>query len=127
MHKNYDNFISTALRDTKAYNSNFIKFNHFSLTFIFLKPKESDLHCSPQIMLRTNQIHTYTYDKFIQHHYTTNTPSRNPQHRFTFINSIYTSSFFLNFTDCIKDTKMQGIIQNYSVYILPTNQNLQRR
>ena len=78
MNKNYDHIISTALRDTKTYNSYVIKFNHFSLTFIFLKPKEGDLHCSHQKMLRTKQTHTYTYCKFIQHHYTTNTPSRNP-------------------------------------------------
>ena len=113
MNKKYDNDISTALRDTKAYTSDFIKFNHFSLTFNFLTPKERDLHCSHQIMLRIKQTHTYTYYKFIQHHYITKTPSRNLQHRFTFIISKYTSPFFLNFTYCIKDTYMQGIILNY--------------
>ena len=66
-------------------------------------------------MLRTKQTHTYTYYKFIQHHYKTNTPSpsRNPQDRFQLINSKYTSPFFLNFTYCIKDTNMQGISRNY--------------
>ena len=113
MNKKYDNDISTALRDTKAYTSDFNKFNHFSLTFNFLTPKERDLNCSHQIMIRIKQTHTYTYYKFFQHHYTTNTPSRNPQHRFTFINSKVTSPFFLNFTYCIKDTYMQGIILNY--------------
>ena len=111
--KKYDLIISAALRDTKAYDSYFSKFNHFSLTVNFLTPKERDLHCSHQIMLRTKQTHTYNYYKLIQHHYTTNTPSRQPQHRFQFINSKYTSPFFLNFTYCIKVTNMQGIIRNY--------------
>ena len=104
--------ISTALRETKAYDSYFNNFNHFSLIFNFLTPKERDLHCSHQIMLRTKQTHTYTYYQFTQQHYITNTPSRNPQHRLKFINSKYTSPFFLNFTYCKKDTNMQGIIRN---------------
>ena len=62
-------------------------------------------------MLRTKQTHTYY--TFIQQHYLTNTQSRNPQHRFKVINSKYTSPFFVNFTYCIKDINMQGIIQNY--------------
>ena len=89
--KKYDIIVSTALRDNKAYDSYFNKFNHFSLTFNFLTPKERDLHCSHEIMLRTKLTHTYTYYEFIQHHYITNTPSQNPQHRFTFINSNYTA------------------------------------
>ena len=114
MNKKYDHIISAALRDTKAYDSYFSKINHFSLTFNFLTPKEFDLHCSHQIMLRKKkQTHTYTDYKFIQHHYTTNTPSLNPYHRFQFINSKYNSPFFLNFTYCIKDTNMQGILRNY--------------
>ena len=64
-------------------------------------------------MLRTVQTHIYTFYKFIQHHYTTYTPSRNPQHRFQFFNSKCNSPFFLNFTYCLKDTNMQGIIRNY--------------
>ena len=113
MNKKYDHIISTALRDTNAYDSYLNKFNHFSSTFSFLTTKKRNLHCSHQISLRTKQTHTYTYYKFIQHHYTTNTPPRNPQHRFQFINSKYTSPFFLNFTYCIKDTNMQGILRNY--------------
>ena len=111
--KKYNHIINTALRDTKAYDSYFKKFNQFSLTFTFLTSKDRDLHCSHQIKLRTNQTHTNTYYNFIQHHYTTNTPSRNPHHRFQFINSNYTSPFFLNFTICFKDTNMQGILRNY--------------
>ena len=64
-------------------------------------------------MLRTKQTHKYTYYQIVQHHYTTNTHLRNPQHRFHFINSKYTSPLFLNFTFCIKDTNMQGVIRNY--------------
>ena len=45
MIKKQDTIISTALKDTKAYNSYFDKFNHFSLTFDFLTPKKLDLHC----------------------------------------------------------------------------------
>ena len=50
------------------------KFNHFSLIFNFLAPKELDLHCSHQIMLPTKQTHTYTYYKLTRHHYIINTP-----------------------------------------------------
>ena len=89
----------------------FNKINHISLTFNYLTPKERDIHCSHQIRLRT--IQTHTNYKFIQHHYLTNTPSRNPQHRFKVINTKYTSPFFVNFTYCIKDINMQGIIRNY--------------
>ena len=64
-------------------------------------------------MLRTKQTHTYTYYKFIQSPYTHNTPSRQPHHRFQYINSKYTSPFFLNFTYCIKDTNLQGTLRNY--------------
>ena len=116
MNKKFDLPISTALRDTKTYDSCFGKFNHFLPTFVFLTPKERDLHCSYQITLRTKQTHTYTYFKFIQHHYTTNTQSRNPQHRFQIINPKFTSAFFLNFTYCIKDTNMQGIIKTTTLY-----------
>ena len=43
--KKKDHVISTALRDIHAYNSYFNhKFNHFSLTFRFLTPKERHLH-----------------------------------------------------------------------------------
>ena len=87
MNKKFDHVISTSLCDTKVFDPYFNKLNHFSQTFNFLMPKERDLHCSHQIMLRTKQTHTYTYYKFNQHHCTTNTPSRNPQHRFQFINS----------------------------------------
>ena len=113
MNKKYDYTISTALRDTKAYDFYFSRFNNFSLIFIFLTPKERDLHCSHEIMLRTKLTHTYTYYKFIQHHYITNTPSRNPQQRFILINSKYTSPYFLNFTYSIKVNNMQGTLQNY--------------
>ena len=75
MNIKYDRIIPTALRDTKFYDPHFNKFNHFSLTFNFLTPKERDLHCSHQIMLRTNQTLTYTYYKLIQHHCRTNSPS----------------------------------------------------
>ena len=43
--KKKDHVISTALRDIRAYDSYFNhKFNHFSLTFRFLTPKERHLH-----------------------------------------------------------------------------------
>ena len=74
---------------------------------------ERDLHCSHDIMLRTKQTHTYTYYRFIQNHFDLHTPSRQPHHRFQFINSKYTSPFFLNFTYCIKDTNLHGILRNY--------------
>ena len=64
-------------------------------------------------MLRTKQTHTYTYYKFIQHHYTHNTPARQIHNRYQYINFKYTSQFFLNFTYCIKDTNLQGILRNY--------------
>ena len=87
MNKKYENKISTALTDTRAYDSYFNKFNHSSLTFHFLTPKERHLHCSRETKLRTKLTYTYIYYKFIQHRYMTNTPARNPQHKFIFINS----------------------------------------
>ena len=68
--KKYNHVILAALRDIEAYHSYFNKFNNFSLSFHFLSPKECDLHCSHDVMLRTKQTrtHTYTYYKFIQHH-----------------------------------------------------------
>ena len=111
--KKCEHFITTALRDIQAYESYSNKFNHFSLSFHFLTPKERDLHCSHDVMLRTKKTHTKTYYKFIQHHYTQNTPARQIHHRYQYINSKYTSSFILNFTYCIKDTNLQGILRNY--------------
>ena len=66
-------------------------------------------------MLRSKQTHTYTYYRFIQHHYTLNTPSRQHHRRYQFINSKYTSPCFLNFTYCkdTKDTNLQGTLRNY--------------
>ena len=63
--------------------------------------------------IRTKQTHTYTYYQFIQNHYSLHTPSRQPHHRYQFINSKYTSPFFLYFTYCIKGTNFQGILRNY--------------
>ena len=39
--------------------------------------------------------------------------SRQPHHRYQFINSKYTSPFLLNFTYYIKDTIFQGILRKY--------------
>ena len=64
-------------------------------------------------MLRTKQTHTYTYYRFIKNHFDLHTSSRQPHHRFQFINSKYTSPFFLNFTYGIKNTKLHGILRNY--------------
>ena len=61
LNKKYDKFISAALRNTNAQESYFNKLNHFSLAFHFFTPKECDLHCSHEVMLRTKQTHTYTY------------------------------------------------------------------
>ena len=111
--KKHDHIISEALSDIQAYESFHEKFQTFSLTFHFLTPEESDLHCSHDIMLRTKQTHTYTYYRFIQNHFHLHIPSRQPHHRFQFINSKYSSPFFLNFKYCIKNTNFQGILRNY--------------
>ena len=50
-----------------------------------------------QNMLRTKQTHTYKYNRFIQNHFDLHTPSRQPHHRFQFLNSKYTSPFFFFF------------------------------
>ena len=111
--RKFDHIISEALNDMQAYESFKEKFQLFSLTFHFLAPHERDLHCSHDIMLRTKQTHTYTYYRFIQNHFDLHTPSRQPHHRFQFINSKYTSPFFLNFTYCIKfNHKLYNLIQN---------------
>ena len=64
-------------------------------------------------MLRTKQTYTYIYYQFIQHHYTHNTPARQLHHRYQYINSKYTSPFFLIFTYCIENNNLQGILLNY--------------
>ena len=64
-------------------------------------------------MLRTKQTHTYSYYRFNQNHFHLHTPSRQPHHRFQFINSKYSSPFFLNFTYCIKYTNFQGLLRSY--------------
>ena len=48
-----------------------------------------------------------------KNHFDLHTSSRQPHHRFQFLNSKYTSPFFLNFTYCIKDTNLHGILRNY--------------
>ena len=110
--KKHDHVIFEALIDIQAYESFHDKFQTFPLMFHFLTPKERDLHCSHDIMLRTKQTHTYTYYTFFQNYFNLHTPSRQPHHRFQFIISKYTSPFFLNFTYCIKDTNFQGILRN---------------
>ena len=79
MNKKNDHIISTALRDTKAYDSYFNKLNQFLQTFNFLTLKEGDLNCSQQIMLRTKQTHhtrninsLNTITQLIYHHETHN-------------------------------------------------------
>ena len=116
--RKFDHIISEALTNTQAYKSFKERFQIFSLTFHFLAPHERDLHCSHDIMLRTKQTHTYSYYRFIQNHFDLHTPSRQPHHRFQFINSKYTSPYFLNFTYCIKETNLHGILRNYD----PINQ-----
>ena len=111
--RKHDHIISEALVDIQAYESFYDKFQFFPLTFHFLSPQERDLHCSHDIMLRTKQTHTYTYYRFIQNHIDLHTPSRQPHHRFQFLNSKYTSPIFLKFTYCIKNTKLYGILRNY--------------
>ena len=111
--RKFDHIISEALTNTQAYESFKERFQIFSKTFHFLAPHERDLHCSHDIMLRTKQTHTYSYYRFIQNHFDLHTPSRQPHHRFQFINSKYTSPYFLNFTYCIKDTNLHGILRNY--------------
>ena len=111
--RKYDHIISEALTDIQAYESFKEKFQLFSLTFHFLAPHERDLHCSHDIMLRTKQTHTYTYYRFMQNHFDLHTTSRQPHHRFQFLNSKSTSPFLLNFTYCIKDTNLHGILRNY--------------
>ena len=91
---------------------------HF-ISFHFLIPKERDLHCSHEVILRTKQSNTYTYYKFIQHHYTLKAPERQPHHRYQNTNSEYTSPFFLIFTYCKKDTNLQGTLRNYDLILCP--------
>ena len=50
LNQKYDNVISATLRDIHAYDTYFNKFNHFSLTFHFLTPKERELRCSHEVM-----------------------------------------------------------------------------
>ena len=111
--KKHDLIISEALVDIQAYESFYDKFQLFSQTSHFLSPQERNLHCSHDIMLRTKQTHSYTYYRFVQYHFDLHTQSRQPHHRFQFINLKYTSPIFLNFTYCIKNTNLHGILRNY--------------
>ena len=111
--KKLDHIISEALIDTQAYQSFYNHFQLFTRTFHLLSSQERDLHCSHDIMLRTKQTQTYTNYRFIQNHFDLHTPSRQPHHRFQFINSKYKSKFFLNFKYCIKNTNLHGILRNY--------------
>ena len=111
--KKNNHIISEALVDLQAYESFYDKFQLFLLTFHSLSPQERDLNSFHDIMLRTKQTHTYTYFRFIQNHFDFYTPSRQTNHHFQFINSKYTSPFFLNFTYCIKNTNLHGILRNY--------------
>ena len=92
--KNFDKLIARALTNSNAYESFSTNFYHFALTFHFFTPKERDLYCSHEIMLRSKLAHTYTYYKVIQKHYITNPAARNPQHRFMFTDSKYYHFFF---------------------------------
>ena len=112
LERKHDHIISEALRDIQAYDSNFSKFNNFSLTFHVLTPKERYLHSSYDIIIRTKQTNIYTYYQFIQNHYSLHTPSRQPHHRYQFINSKYSSPLFIYFTYCIKGTNFQGMLRN---------------
>ena len=58
------------------------------------------------ILIKHIHIHTTDSYKII-------TPCTHHHHRYQFINSVYTSQFFLNFANCIKDTNFQGILGNY--------------
>ena len=97
--KKHDHIIFEALADIQASETFYDKFQLFSLTFLFFSPEERDLHCSHDITLQSKQTHTYTYFRFNQNIFVLHTPSRQTHHRFQFLNSKYTSSFFLNFTE----------------------------
>ena len=115
MDKKHDHKISEALVDIQAYETFYDNFQLFSLTFHFLLPQERDLHYFHDIMLRTKQTNkqTNTYYRSIQNHFDLHTLSRQPHNRFHFINSKYTSPFFLKFIYCFKNTNFQGIFRNY--------------
>ena len=85
--RKHEHIISESLVDIQAYESFYVNFQLFSLNFHFFSPQERDLHRSHNIMLRTKQTHTYTYYRFIQNHFYLHTASRQPHHRFQFLNS----------------------------------------
>ena len=58
--KKHDHIISEALINTQVYQSFQDIFDLFTLTFHFLTPQARDLHCSHDIMLRT-QSHTHKH------------------------------------------------------------------
>ena len=69
---------------------------HTTLCYALNKPTQIHIIASYKIIL----IYTLRQDN-----HTTD--------RFQFLNSKYTSPFFLNFTYCIKDTNLHGILRNY--------------
>ena len=112
LNKKYDKVISAALRSIHAYDSYFNKFNHFSLTFHFLTPKERVLHCSHESCFELNK-HTHTLTTSSFNTTTLSIHQHDNLNRYQYINSKYTSPFFLNFTYCNKDTNLQGTLRNY--------------
>ena len=73
MNKKNDQIISAALRDTKALDSYFSKFNHFSLTFNFLTPKERELCYAQNKLTHTLVTNSYNTNTQLIHHHETHT------------------------------------------------------
>ena len=84
----------------------------FILTFHFLTPQERDLHCSHDIMLRTKHILThiiFLYKIILIYIH----PQDSPTIVFNSSTQSTHHHFFLNFTYCIKNTNLHGILRNY--------------
>ena len=109
--KKFDNIID----DSHIYPSAkiFHKISHFALAFNFLTPKERDIYCSQEIMLKTKLTNKYTYYEFMQKDFIHSSLSRNPHLPFIIINSKYTSPYFLSFSFCIKSNNLHGILRIY--------------
>ena len=63
--------------------------------------KEREINCSHEIMLKTKLTPTHKFYRTVQRPFLYSSPSRNPHHRYMFIDSKYTSTYFLNFTSSL--------------------------
>ena len=94
LNEKLDHILAHSLKNTKANDTYFIKFNSFQLSLNFLIPKKKrDFNCSHDVMLNAKLTHAHTYYVFKQIHNLQSSLSHTPY--------------------CIETTNLHGIIGDY--------------